>query len=110
MYGLKEKHINAINGVFSTYLQIDKAILYGSRAKGNYRNGSDIDLTLVCDKLDPGTFSKIETELDDLLLPYKIDLSILHKIDNQALLEHIGRVGKVFYVREEKKGQKERSV
>lgn len=97
MYGLKEKHIKAINSVFSKYPQIEKTILYGSRSKGNYRNGSDIDLTLVGDKLDLSTLFKIETELDDLLLPYKIDLSILHKIENQDLLEHIKRVGISFY-------------
>ncbi len=56
MYGLKEKHIKAINSVFSKYPQIEKTILYGSRAKGNYRNGSDIDLTLVGDDLDLKTF------------------------------------------------------
>lgn len=42
MYGLSEKTIKAIQGVFAKYPQIDRAILYGSRAKGNYRNGSDI--------------------------------------------------------------------
>jgi len=97
MYGLKEKHINAINSVFSKYPQIEKTILYGSRAKGNYRNGSDIDLTLVGDDLDLTTLFKIETKLDDLLLPYKMDLSILHKIENQDLVDHIKRVGITFY-------------
>ncbi len=98
MYGLKDKHIKAINSVFSKYPQIEKAILYGSRAKGNYRNGSDIDLTLVGDTLDLSILFKIETELDDLLLPYKIDLSVLYKIENPDLEEHIERVGIVFYL------------
>ena len=97
MYGLKEKHIKAINSVFSKYPQIEKAILYGSRAKGNYRNGSDIDLTLVGNDLDLTTLFKIETKLDDLLLPYKMDLSILHKIENPDLTDHIKRVGITFY-------------
>jgi len=60
-------------------------ILYGSRARGNYRNGSDIDLALVGKELDLTTLFKVETELDDLLLPYKIDLSIHHKIENPDL-------------------------
>ena len=97
MYGLKDKHIKAINSVFSKYPQIEKAILYGSRAKGKYRNGSDIDLTLAGNDLDLSTLLRIETELDDLLLPYKIDLSILHKIENQDLIDHINRSGIVFY-------------
>ncbi|HIP47690.1 MAG TPA: restriction endonuclease subunit S [Lutibacter sp.] len=98
MYGLKDKHIKAINSVFSKYPQIEKAILYGSRAKGNYRNGSDIDLTLVGNDLDLTTLFKIETKLDDLLLPYKMDLSILHKIENPDLVDHINRVGITFYL------------
>jgi predicted nucleotidyltransferase len=98
MYGLKEQHINAINSVFLIYPQIKKAILYGSRAKGNYRNGSDIDITLIGDDLDLTILFKIETKLDDLLLPYKIDLSIFHQIENTDLIEHIQRVGKDFFV------------
>ena len=96
-YGLKGKHIEAINSVFSKYPQIEKTILYGSRAKGNYRNRSDIDLTLKGEALTLSILSKIETELDDLLLPYKIDISIHHKIENPDLLEHMDRVGIVFY-------------
>ena len=96
-YGLKPTTIQAIQDVFANYPLIDKAILYGSRAKGNYRNGSDIDLVLEGLDLDLSLQFKIENELDDLLLPYKIDLSIYHKIENQDLLKHIERVGKVFY-------------
>ena len=97
MYGLKDKHIKAIKAIFSKYPQIEKAILYGSRAKGNYCKGSDIDLTIIGEKLNLSILFIIETELDDLLLPYKIDLSIFHQIENTDLLEHIQRVGKVFY-------------
>ena len=97
MYGLKEKHINAINNVFKKYTEIQQAILYGSRAKGNYRNGSDIDLSLKGKTLTLSLLFKIEIELDDLLLPYKIDLSIYHKIENSDLINHIKRVGIIFY-------------
>lgn len=95
--GLKQKDIDSINSVFNQYQEITKATIYGSRAKGNYRNGSDIDLTLTGDNLDLTTLFKIETQLDDLLLPYKIDLSIFHKIENPDLVEHIRRVGIIFY-------------
>jgi len=101
MYGLKQKHINAINSLFKKYPNIERAILYGSRAKGNYSNGSDIDLTLIGDNLDLRTLFRIEVELDDLLLPYKIDLSILHKIENTDLIDHINRVKKIFYERDD---------
>ena len=97
MYGLKPHTIKAIQGVFAKYPDIDKAILFGSRAKGNYRNGSDIDLTLVGNNLTLSQQFAIETAFDDLLLPYKIDLSIFHKIENQDLIDHINRVGITFY-------------
>ena len=97
MFGLTDIHINLIQSVFKNHGGIVKAILYGSRAKGNYRNGSDIDLTLVGADLDLSTLLKIENELDDLFLPHKIDLSIFHKIENTDLVEHINRVGIIFY-------------
>ena len=89
MFGLKNSHINAIQSVLKQYDTVEKAVLYGSRAKGNYRNGSDIDLTLTGDNLDLTTLMRIENELDDLLLPHKIDLSIFQKIENPDLKEHI---------------------
>jgi len=101
MYGLKDIHIKKIQSVFTIHSNIEKAFLYGSRAMGNYRNGSDIDLTLVGKNLDLSTLFKIESELDDILLPHKIDLSLFQKIENPDLVDHINRVGKVFY---EKKG------
>jgi len=97
MYGLTSEEVNKINEVFSRHMEIEKAILYGSRAKGNYQNSSDIDLSLFCDKITLTQLFEIENQLDDLLLPYKIDLSIYHKIENTDLIEHIDRVGIVFY-------------
>ena len=97
MYGLRDIHISKIKSVFKQFSNIDKAIIYGSRAKGNFLNGSDIDLTLIGESIDLTELQKIENELDDLLLPYKIDLSLFHKIDNLELLNHIERVGIEFY-------------
>lgn len=95
-FGLKDKDITDISAVFSQYENINTVFLHGSRIKGNYKPGSDIDLTIDGNL----TFSeqmRLENELDDLLLPYKIDLSVKHKISNPDLLEHIQRVGKMFY-------------
>ena len=100
MYGLEEEHINKINSVFKKYEDIEKVLLYGSRAKGNFKPYSDIDLTLVGSSLTLTELFSINTELDDLLLPYKIDLSIYHKIENRDLLEHIDRVGITLYKNE----------
>jgi predicted nucleotidyltransferase len=100
--GLRETTVEKINAVFSAHSQIEQVILYGSRAKGNYRNGSDIDLTIKGKAVTLSQLLKIENELDDLLLPYKIDLSLLHTIDDPDLLDHIRRVGVVFYEKRKK--------
>jgi len=98
-FGLDEKTIERIREVFSRYPQVESAILYGSRAMGNYRPGSDIDLALTGDGLDLSLLQKIEWELDELLLPYRIDLSLLGNIENSQLLEHVRRVGRPLYQR-----------
>ncbi len=98
-YGLTDEVLSRIIGVFACHPEIEKAILYGSRAKGNYRTGSDIDLTFTGDKLTLAVLNRIDNELDELLLPYSFDLSILTQIDHTRLLEHIDRVGKTVYRR-----------
>jgi predicted nucleotidyltransferase len=99
-YGLPEATIEKICAVFSRYPQIQRAVLYGSRAKGTCKAGSDIDLTLFGEALTSGLRSAIASELDDLLLPYTIDLSLFDELDHAELREHIGRLGVVFYERE----------
>jgi predicted nucleotidyltransferase len=96
-YGLNDKTITRIQTVLSAFPEVDKAVLYGSRAKGNFKTGSDIDLTLYGSGLSLTILHKIENELDDLLLPYKIDLSIFEHIEDPDVLDHIRRVGVVFY-------------
>ena len=96
-YGLSNRTLQKIQSVLSHYPQVERAILYGSRATETYRNGSDIDLTLYGDALTHNILSRIDTELDDLLLPYTIDLSIFHQIDNPVMVEQIQRIGVNFY-------------
>lgn len=98
-YGLSAQTIQKIIDVLSKFPAIEAAILYGSRAKGNYRVGSDIDITLKGKSINHYTLNKIYRKLDDLLLPYTFDISLLEQIDNPELMEHIDRVGKLFYSR-----------
>ncbi|PWA09926.1 nucleotidyltransferase domain-containing protein [Flavobacterium laiguense] len=100
LFGLKKEDIDRINNVFAMYEGIESVFIYGSRAKGNFKVGSDIDLTIIENLLTFPMFLEIENKLDDLLLPYKIDLSQKRKITNIDLLSHIDRVGKLFYERE----------
>ncbi|HOV13014.1 MAG TPA: nucleotidyltransferase domain-containing protein [Spirochaetota bacterium] len=96
-YGLNEDVINKINNVFIKYPEIEEVILYGSRAKGNFKNRSDIDLTITGENINLTLINKIINDLDDLLLPYTIDLSDFKSISNSDLIDHIKRVGIVFY-------------
>lgn len=99
-FGLPATAIMALCSVLRQNPRVEQAIVYGSRAKGNFRPGSDLDLTLVGPELTFTDLMRIETELDDLMLPWKIDLSLRSHIDDPELLSHIARVGKPLWVRE----------
>lgn len=93
LFGLPPAACERIVSVLRDYPEIDQATIFGSRAKGNYRPGSDIDLCLDAPSLTMCRRLELENRLDDLLLPWKIDLVVRDEIDNAALLEHIARVG-----------------
>ena len=88
MFGLSNNHIDLINSVFTKYDCISKVVVYGSRAKGNYKKGSDIDLAIVGNERKFSYYLNEETNL-----PYFFDVVNLEKLDN-SILEHIKRVGK----------------
>lgn len=101
-FGLPQSAIQGICAVLARYPQVDEAILYGSRAKGNYKNGSDIDLNLRGGAdLTFHVLLKIMDELDDLLLPYVIDLSVFNTIHDPGVIHYIRRVGVTFYDKNE---------
>jgi predicted nucleotidyltransferase len=101
-YGLSERTIAQICAVLALYPTVERAVLYGSRAKGNYKPGSDIDLTLFGAGLTPGLCATMAEALDDLLLPYTIDLSVFAELKHPELEAHIQRVGVVFFEREDR--------
>jgi len=98
-WGLPDPAVARMRAVLAQYPAVEQAILYGSRAKNTYREGSDIDLTLVGDALTWRDLGSIDDALDDLLLPYRIDLSLIRQITQDDLLDHIARVGVIFYQR-----------
>ncbi|WP_221793163.1 nucleotidyltransferase domain-containing protein [Oceanobacter mangrovi] len=98
-YGLPDNSLQQLLQLFAGQPKVRQVILYGSRAKGNYRPGSDIDLTLVGPELELQDLNRIEQQLDDLLLPWSVDLSLFADIDNPDLIDHIQRVGQVLYER-----------
>jgi len=96
MFGIAQNTVNELNQIFNKYKNIEKVILYGSRAKGNYREGSDIDLTIIGD-VEREDLMKIKDEIEDSYIPYLFDISIYNQLNSESLKEHINRVGKVFY-------------
>ena len=94
-YGLTDTEWRKLLDVFAGNERIRQAILYGSRAKGTYKPFSDIDITLVGDDLSRMDLNRLLLAVDDLLLPYHVDLSLFHA--NEALLDHIRRRGIVIY-------------
>ncbi|MBC8342868.1 MAG: nucleotidyltransferase domain-containing protein [Bacteroidetes bacterium] len=97
LIGLSNTDFQSIIHIFASNSDIDTVFLYGSRAKGNFRKGSDIDITLSGSALTLRDLNQIELALDNLMLPYSFDISLLTNIDNQELLEHIERVGLILY-------------
>ena len=91
--GLNPKTIQSLESVFKQFDTIDKVVLYGSRALGTHKPGSDIDLALFGKNVTPDLIASIAILIDDLLLPYTLDLTAYDLIDNLALREHIDRVG-----------------
>jgi predicted nucleotidyltransferase len=98
-YGLPDKTVAIVRQILADFPAVERAILYGSRAKGNYRPGSDIDLTLFGDQLDLRILGEIAARLEESPIPYQVDLSLWSQLDHAGLREHIERVGVIFFQR-----------
>ena len=96
-HGLSDQTVAQIHEVFAGHPEVEKVVIYGSRAKGNFKPGSDVDLTLVGPGMTSKILSQIQARLEDGVLPYTFDLSILAQITQADLLDHIRRLGVVFY-------------
>ena len=100
-YGLSKEVVAKLHQIFKTHPQIIQVKLYGSRAKGNYQEYSDIDLAVYGDgKLDRFIIADILTQINDSNIPYLIDIQDYHNIKNKNLIEHIDRVGIIIYQQE----------
>ena len=97
-YGLPDRTLKTLNSIFRKYPDIKQVILYGSRAKGNYRNGSDIDLTIKpIENFNFNNLLRISNDFDDSDMPYFVDVSVYDKLSNSDLKAHIDRAGKVLW-------------
>jgi predicted nucleotidyltransferase len=100
MFGLQQVDILRIEAIFSRYPEIEKVIIFGSRALGNYKAGSDVDLALFGDLLTEKIIASIHFELNEnSLMPYFFDVINYHSIRNDSLKDHINQQGKLIYER-----------
>ncbi|MCQ2306916.1 MAG: nucleotidyltransferase domain-containing protein [Bacteroidales bacterium] len=97
MYGLSDTTISDLRLVFIRHANVREVVIFGSRAKGEYREGSDIDLAVIADNLTYNQLMDMMLEIDDLGLLYKVDLIDYNKNKDNPIGEHIRRVGKTFY-------------
>ncbi len=92
-YGIKEEDWKKIFSIFSRFPHIERAILFGSRAKGTNKPFSDVDIALVGDALSIADLLRLKNDIDDLLLPYEFDFCIYNDLSNADFISHIDRRG-----------------
>ena len=97
VFGLKEEEEQILKSIFSKYENLNKIVVYGSRAKGTFNERSDVDLVITESNIDRPLIGQIISEINNSNFPYLVDLQDFSKLKNQQLIEHINRVGKVFY-------------
>lgn len=95
-FGLPDKTIEMIKNLFRSYSEISEVKIFGSRARGNYKLGSDIDLAIF-GKIDEKLLRHIAFELDELSTPYKFDVLNYDTVDNETLKQNIDKYGKLLH-------------
>ncbi len=99
-YGLKDKDKNYLIQTIQGFNEIDKVVIFGSRAKGNYKTGSDVDLAVYGADVTFDVVARLHAKLEDESpMPYFFDVIDVNHLDNQDLKSHIERVGKVIFQR-----------
>lgn len=96
-FGLDEEDLKNVVEIFAANEKVNQLILFGSRAIGNYENGSDIDLALKGFNINFDDLMSLKSTIEELNLPYNIDLIDCNSISNEKLKHHINRVGKLLY-------------
>lgn len=100
-FGLRDNDLAHIIRMIETFHEIEKVVIFGSRAKGNHKPGSDIDIAILGDKVNFNTVASLHGILEEEgPLPYFFDIVDYTHLDHQGLKEHIDRIGQVIYVQE----------
>jgi predicted nucleotidyltransferase len=96
-FGLKQRDMDHLQGAFKQLPEIEQVLVFGSRAKGNSKSGSDVDLVLKGADVTDKTVSRLRVMIDELPLPYFFDILDFAAIENKDLLDHIDRVSEILY-------------
>lgn len=96
-FGLPQRTIDKLLTYFKTKPEIEKVVIFGSRAKETYKNGSDIDFAIWTDNHE--TFFRYSWELDELPTPYKFDVIDFKTLTNKGMINSIKNSGKIFYTK-----------
>lgn len=96
-FGLSERIRADFTGVFQRYPEIEQVLIFGSRAKGNARPGSDIDLAVMAPCMSDAEFARLWNQIGDLPLVFKVDLLHWDRLANQPLKDKILREACPFY-------------
>lgn len=95
-FGLTEKTYDLLIKTLKSYNEIEKACIFGSRAMGNYKKGSDIDICIYGKSVNEKIISKLNIELNENLpIPYYFDIVYYDSIENNDLKRHIDEQGKI---------------
>ena len=97
--GISAEHSDQILALFKALPEKTQILLFGSRAKGNFREGSDIDIAVKGGSFGLDERNLILLKYDELNLPWKLDIVVYSLITDSALKEHIDRIGKPLIVR-----------
>lgn len=100
-FGLTEKDLAYIKAVIAEFAEIRQAVIFGSRAKGNFKRGSDVDIAVLGEEVSFSTVARLHARLEEEgPLPYFFDIVDYTHLTQQELREHIDRIGKTIYKRE----------
>ncbi len=96
-FGLSEREINTIQNILKKFPDVETVYIFGSRAKGSFKEGSDIDLAITNKGVDTISIARIKGEFEESSLPYKVDIVAYPDINHKELKDHIDRVGILIY-------------
>lgn len=96
-FGLSASVLNDLRATFAAYPEIEQVLIFGSRAKGTFKDGSDIDLAVFAPTMSTTRFTELWNRLDTLPLIFKLNVLHWHTLGNERLREKIAAEGKVFY-------------